>query len=411
MRTAKHNTMRSVNTSILLKCLQRGGPMTRNELQNKSGLSWGSVSNIVADLLSLEILSEWPISSSNSGRKPLVVDINRRVNLCVGVDIHMQGISCVITDLGGAQIVSLHKSIAGASRQDVLDRAVNIVRDAIAEAEVERTALLGIGLSVQGSVDREKGISIHSAHLPDWDNVPIRQFFEDAFSLPVILMHDAQAMSVAAIWNNEYHVHNLAFIRLDMGIGMAMVFNDQIYSEGKGNTNEFGHIIINPDGPPCTCGNRGCLEAYASGRSILRRAREGGTNCKLSPAGDFNESVKDLSLLARAAQGGAEFEAGLFQEMGKYLGIGIANLINMMDPDLVLLGGVLARYADLFLENTLSVARQNVCNANPVRVVTSSLDSDGAAIGASLVLLEMVMTGKSDSPLRELLGLLNTTKG
>ena len=93
--------------------------------------------------------------------------------------------------------------------------------------------------------------------------------------------------------------------------------------------------------------------------------------------------------------------------MGRYLGIGIANLINMMDPDLVLLGGVLARYTDLFLDTTLTVARQNVCNANPVRVVTSSLDSDGAAIGASLVFLQMIMTGRTVSPLSELLGPLN----
>ena len=120
------------------------------------------MSNIVADLLSLNILSEWQIPSNNSGRKPLVVDINRRKNLCVGLEIHMQGISCVITDLGGAQIVSLHKSIAGASRQEVLDRAQQIVRDAIAEEALDPDALLGIGISVQGSVDRSTGISIHS---------------------------------------------------------------------------------------------------------------------------------------------------------------------------------------------------------------------------------------------------------
>ena len=128
--------MRSVNTSILLQCLRRSGPLTRNELQQKSGLSWGAVSNIVADLLSLHVFSERPIPSSHSGRKPFVVDINRRENLCVGVDIHMQGISCVITDLRGERLVSLHKSIANASRQDVLDRAVQIVREAVEEAEL-----------------------------------------------------------------------------------------------------------------------------------------------------------------------------------------------------------------------------------------------------------------------------------
>lgn len=409
MQTAKHETMRSVNTSILLQCLRKSGPLTRNELQQKSGLSWGAVSNIVADLLSLRVFCERPIPSSHSGRKPFVVDINRRENLCVGVDIHMQGISCVVTDLRGERLVSLHRSIANASRQDVLDRAVQLVREAVEETDVPWSAFIGIGISVQGSIDRDKGLSVHSSHLPDWSNVPVRQVFEDAFSLPAILMHDAQAMSVAELWNNVCNVHNLAFIRLDMGIGMAMMINDQIYSGGNGNASEFGHMIINPEGPLCTCGNHGCLEAYASGRSILRHAQSGGAACNTHLSNDENECVQDLSLLVRAARGGSAFEAGLFQEMGTYLGIGIANLINMLDPDLVVLGGILSRYTDLYLDNTLAVVRQNVRNSNAIRVITSSLDSDGAAIGAALALLQQVMAGTIPHPLGELLRSFNTT--
>ena len=408
MQTAKHETMRSVNTSILLQCLRKSGPLTRNELQQKSGLSWGAVSNIVADLLALRIFCERPIPSSHSGRKPFVVDINRRENLCVGVDIHMQGISCVITDLRGERLVSLHKSIANATQKDVLDRALQIVREAVQDADIPWSALIGIGISVQGAIDRDRGVSVHSSHLPDWNNVPVRQVFTDAFSLPAILMHDAQAMSVAELWSNVCNAHNLAFIRLDMGIGMALMINDQIYTGGNGNASEFGHMIINPEGPVCTCGNHGCLEAYASGRSILRQARNGGAACKTHLSFDVNDCVQDLSLLVRAARGGMLFEAELFREMGTYLGIGIANLINMLDPDLVVLGGILARYSELYLDNALAVVKQNVRNTNAIRVITSSLDSDGAAIGASIAMLQQVMSGAIAHPLGELLHSFNS---
>ena len=405
MQIAKHDTMRCVNTSALLQCLCENGPLTRNELQSRTGLSWGAVSNIVSELITRHILCETPVQSSHSGRKPYVVDINRSENLCVGVDIHTQELFCVVTDIRGQALVSLHKDNTATTRQALIDQAIGIVREAIAQAGVPKTAFLGVGVSIQGSIDREKGVSLYSPHLPDWSNVPICDLFRAEFDLPVVLLHDTHAMVIAEEWRNARKAHSFAFIRLDMGVGMALFLNDRLYTGADGNASEFGHMIIDPDGPLCTCGNKGCLEAFASGRSILQQVRQGVLDgrCTLQLGGE--EPLNDLELVAQAARDGSPFECELFTRLGQYLGIGVSNLINVLNPELVILGGMLSRYTDLYLEAAMEQVKRNVWNANRVNFALSTLGANGAAIGAAAAVTQQVESGEIAHPLGDLLRL------
>lgn len=392
MQIAKHETMRSVNTATLLNCLFDNGALTRQELQKRTGLSWGAVSNIVAELLSLNILCETPVKSSHAGRKPSVVDINPKDNLCIGVDIHMQGISCVITDLSGHALISLRRSISDASRQDVIDRTVDVIREAIRTLKAKPESLIGIGVSIQGSIDRDSRVSQYSPHLPDWTNVPVCELLENEFHLPALLFHDTIAMIMAERRHSAHNVRNMAFVKLDMGLGLSLVVNDQVYRGYNGNASEFGHMIIDPDGPLCTCGNRGCLEAHVSGRSIVNQIREGVVRgqCRLALSGDFE---RDLAAAVQAARSGSAFEREVFDRMGGYFGIGISNLINFINPELVVLGGDMARYTDLYLDKAMTVIRKNVWNSSRIQIALSSLDSNGAAVGAALGLLRQAMSG------------------
>lgn len=393
MQIAKHETMRSVNTATLLNCLFDNGALTRQELQKRTGLSWGAVSNIVSELLALNILCETPIKSNHAGRKPSVVDINPQDNLCIGVDIHMQGISCVITDLRGQTLVSLQCGIAVRTQQGVLDCTISAIREAIDTLKTKRESLIGIGVSIQGSIDRGNRVSLYSPHLPEWINVPVCEILEKEFHLPAMLFHDTNAMIIAERRHSAHNVRNMVFIRLDMGLGMSMVLNDQLYTGADGNASEFGHIIINPDGPLCTCGNRGCLEAYVSGRSILEQLRPAlkSGECRLPLVVD--DYTHDFPLVAQAARSGSAMEKALFDRMAEYFGIGISNLINFLNPELVVLGGDMARYTDLYLEKTMAVIQRNAWKSNQVHLELSSLGADGAAVGAAMGLLRQAMSG------------------
>jgi len=393
MQIAKHETMRSVNTATLLNCLFDNGALTRQELQKRTGLSWGAVSNIVSELLALNILCETPIKSSHAGRKPSVVDINPKDNLCIGVDIHMQGIVCVITDLSGHALISLRRSIADASRQDVIDRTIDVIHEAIRTLKLKPESLIGIGVSIQGSIDRDSRVSQYSPHLPDWSYVPVCELLENEFHLPALLFHDTIAMIMAERRNSAHNVRNMAFVKLDMGLGLSLVLNDQVYTGYDGNASEFGHMIINPDGPVCTCGNRGCLEAHVSGQSILSQLREGVKDGRCSLKLDGEDFEKDFALAVQAAREGSAFEKEIFDRMGGYFGIGISNLINFINPELVVLGGSMAHYTDLYLDKAMAIIQKNVWNSSRIQIVLSSLGSNGAAVGAALGLMRQAMSG------------------
>lgn len=402
MPGAKHETMRSANTALLLNALIDNGPMTRQALQKQCGLSWGAVSNIVSELILSGVLCETVLPTAHAGRKPSAVAISSENNLCIGVDVHMQGISCVITDLAGHELVSLRRSIDGASRQQILDRTVDAVREAMNTLGVPTCQYIGIGVSVQGSIDATGRISLYSPHLPDWNNVPLCDLLETEFNLPALLIHDTFAMILAERRYKEHCAQNMAFIKLDMGLGMSMVLNGQLYTGSDGNASEFGHIIINPEGPLCTCGNHGCLEAYASGRSLLSHLYTGIQNGRCQLKLDGADFEHDLLLAAQAARDGSAFELQLFERMGQYLGIGISNLINFINPELVIIGGELCRCSDLYLESTMRVVQKNVWNSNRIQIALSMLGRSGAAVGAAVSVLHQVISGQISHPIGKL---------
>lgn len=402
MQIAKHETMRSVNTAALLTCLIENGPMTRQELQKKTGLSWGAVFNIVAELLSLKILCEEPLKSNHAGRKPSVLDFNTSDYLCAGIDVHMQGVTCLITDLRGRTLCSLRSSIAHASREEVLELMKTLLHQAVQKLKLTPEKLVGIGVSIQGSIDREARVSLYSPHLPNWVNVPVCKLLEEEFHRPAMLFHDTSAMLAAERRQGAHSAPNMMFIKVDMGLGMAMMFNDMPYTGFDGNANEFGHMIINPDGPLCTCGNHGCLEAYVSGKSLLqhaRMARQQGLCTLELPAED---SVEAIAMVADAARAGGAFEKRLFENMGRYFGVGLTNIINVINPELIVLGGDMAQYSDLFLDSAMAVVHKCVWNSSRIQLTLSSLPSDGAASGAAMSLLRQATSGVFPHTLGEL---------
>lgn len=393
MQIAKHETMRSVNTAALLTCLIENGPMTRQELQKKTGLSWGAVFNIVAELLALKILCEEPLKSSHAGRKPSVLDFNTSDHLCAGIDVHMQGLTCLITDLRGRKLCSLRASISHAGREEVLALMKKLLHQAMEELKLTPEKLVGIGVSIQGSIDRASRVSLYSPHLPNWVNVPVCDVLESEFHRPAMLFHDTSAMLAAERRHGALSAPSMMFIKVDMGLGMAMMFNDMPYTGFDGNANEFGHMIINPDGPLCTCGNHGCLEAYVGGKSLLHQARMAQQQglCKLNLPEE--DGIEALTLLAEAAREGSPYEKQMFESMGRYFGIGLTNIINVINPELIVLGGDLARYSDLFLDSAMAVVHKCVWNSSRIQLTLSSLPSDGAAGGAAMSLLRQATSG------------------
>lgn len=390
MQTAKHQVMRSINTTALLQAIHQHGAMSRQLLHQHTGLSWGAISNIVSDLLSEGILVEIPMEGKHNGRPPMEVDINPRRYLFGGIDINMQGLSCVITNVIGRPLVSLHETDIGSTSQVVLEKCSSLLNRALQELKLTAKELSGIGISIQGSIDASRRISLYSPHLPEWNNVPVCEYFEQMFDIPTLLFHDTNAMLLAERRCNNNNVQHMAFIRLSMGFGMALFVNGQSYIGADGNASEYGHTIIQPKGLRCTCGNCGCLEAYVSGRSLLHQAQEGAARGVCNVILEEGDNAGNLTRLAQAARDGQNFERSLFRRMGHYFGIGLVNLVNTLNPEVIVVGGNLAQFSDLYLDETLSIIKMRAWKQNRVKVVLSNLDADGAAIGAALSVVKFL---------------------
>lgn len=392
MQTAKHQLMRSINATALLQAIHQRGALSRQGLQQCTGLSWGAISNIVSDLLAEGILVERPMAGKHNGRPPTELDINPRRYLFGGIDINMQGLSCVITNVTGRPLASLHETDIGSTPQAVLEKCASLLSRALQKLQLAAGELSGIGISIQGSIDAARRVSLYSPHLPAWSNVPVCDYFEHLFGIPTLLFHDVNAMLLAERRCSNQNVQHMAFIRLSMGFGLALYVNGQSYSGADGNASEYGHTIIQPRGLRCTCGNCGCLEAYVSGRSLLQQARDGVARGVCNVALEEGDNIGNLTRLAQAARDGRSFERSLFRRMGHYFGIGLVNLVNALNPEVIIVGGDLAEFSDLYLDEALSMIKMRAWKQNRVRVVLSKLDADGAAIGAAISIVKFLPT-------------------
>ena len=403
MQTAKHQVMRSMNTTALLQTIHQYGAMSRQLLHERTGLSWGAISNIVSDLLSEGILIELPVEGKHSGRPSADIAINARKYLFGGIDINMQGLSVVITNMVGKALITLYELNIGNTPQEVLEKCADLLNGCLQKMSLSAADLSGIGVSIQGSIDSSRRVSLYSPHLPYWDNVQVCDFFEKRFGISTLLFHDTYAMLQAERMEGRHNAQNMAFIRLSMGFGMALFLNGQSYMDMGGNASEYGHTIIKPNGLRCTCGNCGCLEAYVSGRSLLYQAQEGVAR------GTYNVELKDgdnwgnITRLAQAARDGHSYERSLFKQMGHYFGIGLVNLTNTLNPEMIIVGGNLAQFSDLYIDEAINVLKMRAWKQNHPRVVLSNLNMDGAAIGAAISTVKFLPDGSLPEAVKRLL--------
>lgn len=391
MQRAKHDSIRNTNTLIVLESIINSGPVTKREIQEKTCLSWGAVSNITNELLRKKIIVETKSSDSSVGRTPSQLDVNSSENLIIGLDINIEGITAVLIDLKCRVLKKISQEVLKTGAEDILKQVKLLVHLLLQDSHAEISGIIGLGVAMQGAVDTEKGISIFSPHFPNWENVPLKDILEKEFDIPVFVEHDPNCMALSERWMGAAKgVNNLLFIRLSMGIGMSIIINGELYKGADGSAGEFGHITMNPGGPRCSCGNYGCLEVYVSGSSIIQKAAEGLILGRFEILPGYTEAKKELGLkhIVAAARQGDGFAENLFQEAGIYLGIGISNLVNIMNPDLIVIGGEMAKCSDLFLDVTMETILQKAWKNSRVNVVTSKLENDSAAIGAAALFVQ-----------------------
>lgn len=383
MRGKNTVQMQLENRSTLLKLLRQNEYVCRKDLAEMSGLTGAAVTNIIRDLINIGLVQEVKDSSINLGRNAIPLKLNSSKFLVLGAYFRRGGLSFGISDLSGRMIEKHEMDLQlNEPVEQVLEHLSNHIKDLISKYE-HQGKIIGLGLAFPGPIDIEKGEIPLLTNLPGWKEVPIKKFFEEQFTLPVVLDDIANAIAVAEKWfgcGKAYQ--NFISLLVSKGVGAGVILDGHIYHGSFGFAGELGHVSIDYNGPQCECGNKGCLELYCSTLALLRKVQEISGNQKIS---DFN-SIKELF-----NQGNPQI-IELVKEIGFYLGVAIVNLINSYNPGLVVLNGEMTIFGSILLNSIKETVKERLSPSvySRLKIEFSSLSESPVLLGTIAMICEYV---------------------
>ena len=391
--------VRRINRSTVLRRIYLGQSMSRQELSQHSGLSPATVTNVVVELLQEGIVLESGIEASQGGRPRSILTINPYYGYFIGVEVGETRVRIELFDLTLRLVDFVAYALALDENQpeQIVQYIHQGVHTVLSTTGITQEKVIGVGIGVGGLV--EQG----SACIPgwDWQSVPLATLLEEGLHIPIFLEHSAKAMAqVESLFGTGQGYEHMIVLLVGTGIGAGIIADDALYRGGNNSAGEWGHTTIELDGRLCRCGSYGCLEAYAGAPGIIERLREVTSESSLLQDNDQEGTVASI---VAAARDGNLAAIQVLKDTAHYLGAGIANLINLFNPQLIVLGGwvgleigeyilpelrqFVARYA---LKQPLSTAK----------ITLSRLGQDAAAIGAAALILEQfLLTAGRQNPL------------
>lgn len=362
--------IRDINSHFILESILLDGPVSRAALAKKSGLAKATVSAIVLELLKKRLILEIGNDDTSMGRKPILLTFNADCGHVLSMDISAHTISVMTSNLRG-QNCRLKLYPHEADRDEILPLLISIIKEQLQGLEETPFGLVGIGLGIHGTVYQNE--VTFSPYAP-YENLPFCSALEQAFQVPVYLENEAN-LSVIGEHTFCYHVPNLLGISIHAGIGTGIIIQNALYKGCNGNAGEFGHTIIELDGRPCPCGNRGCLEQYASQRAILQQYQ------KLP--GKAGSTIDDFV----AACSHHEPEAlALLEDFVRYMSIAINNILNSFNPDMIVINSLFTSYFPevlIHIQSRLKNRMRAHC-----RLVPSGLQDASILLGAACVCIQ-----------------------
>jgi len=362
--------IKKINTAIVLECVLTHAPLSRAQISERTGLNKATVSSLVQDLIASNLVREIGMGESSGGRKPVMLLFNEQAGYAVGIDLGVGYLRGVLTDLQGGVVREAECTFKSRSASDVVPLLHDCIAELIASAPPSPYGIVGIGIGVPGIVDSD-GSMLFAPNL-EWKHVPLRSIVAERFGLPVTIDNEANA---GAQGEQRYGVGigiaNQIYVSVGIGIGTGITIDKSLYKGTNGFSGELGHLSIALDGKACRCGNRGCWELYASENALLQQA---------APLG-----LDTVDAVVEAAHAGNAEAARLLRSIGEYLGIGIANIVNVFNPEAVIIGNSM-RAAEAFIDEPLraTVEQRTLSqHLSGMRLLYAELGKQSAVRGAA----------------------------
>jgi predicted NBD/HSP70 family sugar kinase len=379
----------------VIEALREMGVASRADIARRTGLSRSTVSTLVTDLQheGLIVDGHGPPDGvvSRGGRPPALIALGREAGVAVGIDFGKRHLAVVVADLSHTILAEARRKMPDDyDARRGLDEAGELVQEVLEDAHAAHEKVLGVGLGVPGPIHLSTGTVGSSAILPGWVGARVADEMSQRLQLPVHVDNDANLGALAELhWGAGRDHSSLAYIKIATGIGAGLVFHGRLFRGAGGTAGEIGHTTIDETGPICRCGSRGCLETFAAGPAIVELLRP-----SLGPEVTVEMAVER----AREGDLGARRAIG---DAGRHIGSALANLCNLFNPELIVVGGTLAAAADIFLEPMRDAVKRRAIPsaAEDVEIVAGVLGDRAEVLGAvALVLYEREGATSGRSP-------------
>jgi glucokinase-like ROK family protein len=371
-QTGDLNLVKKINKSIVLHYIRNHSPISRARIAELTGLTKATVSSLVNELLESSLANEIGTGMSSGGRKPMMLLFNRTAGYALGIDLGVNYIRAVLTDLNGTSVEEYRVQHDNATVELAIAELKICIREMLRRAPDSVYGIIGIGIGIPGISDG-LGQVLYAPNL-GWVNVPLQQIIEEEFGIAVVIDNEANA---GAVGEKEFgagrEADNLVYISVGIGIGSGIIIKGELYRGSSGFSGEIGHMSIQHDGQTCRCGNAGCWELYASENALYESAR----------AVLAGERI-DMEALLSLAEEGNEAVIKLFAQVGHFLGVGVVNIINGFNPERIIIGGRLAEAAQWLRPSMLQSMEERSLPypRERLQVEFSQLGSRSAVLGA-----------------------------
>ncbi len=370
------------------------GPINRAELSHIPGLSIPTVMKITDEFCKSNLLQIVGKRESTGGKRPELFQFVDNSWYIIGVDIGRNRIKVIMMNMA-AKIVARKDILTGETLPagELIERMIGLVKEVIESSRIPSELILGMGIGMPGLIDKDSGIVRFS---PDfgWNEVDLLAKFRKEFDLKIIMDNANRTMALGEQWFGAGTKSKfLVCINCGYGIGAAMIEEGEIYQGSSGTSGEFGHLVLDKDGPLCDCGNNGCLEAISSGRAIARDAREAvalGAETLLKALCEGNLETIDAEMVFAAAKQKDPVAEKIIRKATEYLAIGVAGLTNIFDPEQIILAGGLTKSSDYVKGTFFKALNEHLMKhaGRNLRISKGALGDDGTAIGSATLVLK-----------------------
>jgi predicted NBD/HSP70 family sugar kinase/biotin operon repressor len=378
---------RSQRLTALLSEIWYKGLISRAELKRTTGLTLASVTRLVQELKNAGVIIETDKGESSGGRQPSLIRVNPEAGVVIGLDFSGIELKGAIMDAANHCLNVIKQPFQGMQPAIIQRQVIQMCQELISNPVIQQRRVLGIGISVPGTVDAEKGIIRDSLNMRLHD-FPIRDILGNVFALPVFIEHDTSTAALAEkFYGAGRGVGDLIYIIVSTGIGAGLIINHEVYRGATGLAGELGHVIVERDGQVCVCGKRGCLEAVAAVPAMLANAH----NLLLRREGSSQDTnTISLNALIEAAGQGDRLALAIIQRAADYLAMAISIVVSIVDIRLMIIGGEVVQMGELYFTSLRKSIEKYRVEGQEIQVVPAVLGENAPLQGVSMIVLQNV---------------------